>query len=1384
MPAYLTEPSLITEVRTLAARISKLEQSLGGSTFDTGSTGGGGGGISGDYVLRAGDTMTGSLTLLSSLSATSATFSGNVTIDGTLTTASGGFANDIDVVHLAGAETISGSKAFTAQQTFATGTYFDPDPGVTRAIKIGYGGIAVAGGVKTDDLIASNGITVTGGTIITTGLTASSAIVANGGLDIGNIVDLSRVTGTLASTNTGVGDKIGLYSNTYGVGVQTNRLVLFAPSTAGVSFRSASGTGNASSGSDVHTFLSNGNATHTGSLTIGTGLTLSAGSVTAPVGSINGSTLVKDTVTGVGSSSGTGVGHLAPLTVGTDNIANGAVTSPKLSLGAVASANVAIGTLRDTTTTMFRTATANTVDAAGQPVGGLTPGTGMTRSTDSTAFDGVAIMSGTATNGAVTTGPGYAGLQPGQYKVTFYLWSASTSSSDIVTLGVSGTGVTTYSEGVSGVELNSASKYVGYSIPLTITAATNSLNTTVTHNSGSWRWSHVTVEPRAGLVTNDVQTQYIRDLAITSAKVNDLSAAKLTAGIINVDDIFIGTGGHVYAGITTHPGATTARVELASGGLFAYDGTAQTFNLSSTGSLTLKGSITAGSTITGTTLTGTSGIAAGSGNAIFIAGSNGIQLGHATFGSAPFRVDMAGNLVATSATIQGSMTAGTISGVSITATNSIDGAAIIAGTIDASAVSISSRTFGPANTNYDVETAGATQQTPPGWHVWETTGTVSAYGRVADPTPRNQGYVYKINPAVSGGGSVATDAIPVTPGDSWEVSTQVYATVSTGPVYFRVNFGADPTFTSTQLISTVPTDAIVTNGNGPVYQPGYVGIANNMSIPASWTLLRGWIKVPAGATHMRVSAHAWSNTVGWTAYFDDLKAQQRVGGTEIVNGTITTSMINTTGLSGTVIQTNTLSADSITASRLNTSSYILVGGGGTVGSPTGPYGIIDGRTLTAGIRLYNSGGTNTISLDALTGSGKFTGTVDILGASTMQSTLSVTGTITGSGVIQGPTLQTASSGSRVVIDSTGIKGYATDGTTVNFRFDTSTGLATLQNATVSGSITANALSAGATITSPTISGGIINGTTFQTNSSGPRLVISTSPSGNNFLQLFNGLGSEDISFPARIASGSSDQRLFLSSGRTTSTSQEATMVLAVTSGGGKSVEFSVSNAYVSGGGNLSVDGTITTYSSVNAPYGSISGNGVYDAGYRVYSPANPPPTGSGGIFIGNSYLYNGGDYPIYLRTSGDTNHMLRYGLVGRDGPDLRGYSHVGMQVVTYSTFADAMRVDGSGNMYVGGSGLFNQSTIKVKKNIADIDSSHNGLKVIKKLRPKIYKRTDVEDNQIHVGLIAEEVVQQTPELVMLDDDGAPIAVNYTGFTTYLIHAVQELAQQVELLKNK
>ena len=79
---------------------------------------------------------------------------------------------------------------------------------------------------------------------------------------------------------------------------------------------------------------------------------------------------------------------------------------------------------------------------------------------------------------------------------------------------------------------------------------------------------------------------------------------------------------------------------------------------SATNSLTFDGTslnIVGGGTFTGALSGGT--ISIGSGNSIFKADTNGIYLGNATFGSAPFRVTNAGALTATNASITGAITA-------------------------------------------------------------------------------------------------------------------------------------------------------------------------------------------------------------------------------------------------------------------------------------------------------------------------------------------------------------------------------------------------------------------------------------------------------------------------------------------------------------------------------------------------------------------------------------------------------------------------------------------------------------------------------------------------------------------------------------------------------
>ena len=189
--------------------------------------------------------------------------------------------------------------------------------------------------------------------------------------------------------------------------------------------------------------------------------------------------------------------------------------------------------------------------------------------------------------------------------------------------------------------------------------------------------------------------------------VENLNASEITVGEINInrlpsavvftseltDGSTVIDGSNIQTGeITLTSGDGTNNLAHIKGGKTSYEDTSNEgffmgFNASNhpafnigTGTdflkydqsngLTLRGTLTAGDITSGGTLSGVN-MEIGSSNSIFKATSSGIQLGHATFSSAPFRVTPAGALTATNATITGSVTStsGTIGGFTLGSTS-------------------------------------------------------------------------------------------------------------------------------------------------------------------------------------------------------------------------------------------------------------------------------------------------------------------------------------------------------------------------------------------------------------------------------------------------------------------------------------------------------------------------------------------------------------------------------------------------------------------------------------------------------------------------------------------------------------------------------------------
>ena len=90
------------------------------------------------------------------------------------------------------------------------------------------------------------------------------------------------------------------------------------------------------------------------------------------------------------------------------------------------------------------------------------------------------------------------------------------------------------------------------------------------------------------------------------------------------------------------------------------------------------------------------------------------------------------------------------------------------------------------------------------------------------------------------------------------------------------------------------------------------------------------------------------------------------------------------------------------------------------------------------------------------------------------------------------------------------------------------------------------------------------------------------------------------------------------------------------------------------------------------------------------------------------------------------------------------------------------------------------SSITLKENINPIE---NALNCILQLNGVTYDRKDGTTKK-EAGLIAEDVFKTLPNLVSLNKGGSPESISYTKLTAYLIEAIKELKNELDLLKGK
>ena len=201
-----------------------------------------------------------------------------------------------------------------------------------------------------------------------------------------------------------------------------------------------------------------------------------------------------------------------------------------------------------------------------------------------------------------------------------------------------------------------------------------------------------------------------------------------------------------------------------------------------------------------------------------------------------------------------------------------------------------------------------------------------------------------------------------------------------------------------------------------------------------------------------------------------------------------------------------------------------------------------------------------------------------------------------------------------------------------------------------------------------------------------------------------------------------------------------------------------------------------------------------NVGIGNFSAADPSyklhVKGSAGI-EGNLLLNNGGYGWIYAN---DTNHSIimrgdrngtaadytNYYQYGGSIASGKGHKFWTGGVLASQTLRFHIADDytyNTGNMTIGGT-LTENSSIRYKK---DIENITYGLDKVLQLRGVTYVKK--ENNVKEMGVIAEEIAEILPDVVLYDSEGKPDSVSYGRITAVLIEAIKDLKKELNELKN-
>jgi hypothetical protein len=223
-------------------------------------------------------------------------------------------------------------------------------------------------------------------------------------------------------------------------------------------------------------------------------------------------------------------------------------------------------------------------------------------------------------------------------------------------------------------------------------------------------------------------------------------------------------------------------------------------------------------------------------------------------------------------------------------------------------------------------------------------------------------------------------------------------------------------------------------------------------------------------------------------------------------------------------------------------------------------------------------------------------------------------------------------------------------------------------------------------------------------------------------------------------------------------------------------------------------GSDNTASGYQSLYNNTSGDYNTANGYASLFSTT---TGAVNVGIGSFALYSNnsgtsnigiGNWAGYYNPAGASNNIDigSYGWTSDDGVIRIG--SLGAQTAFYAAGINGAAISGPVPVYINSNGQLGtiNSSIRFKEDVRDMAAASDGLM---RLRPVTYRYKEPYadgSKPIDYGLIAEEVAEVYPDLVVKDVDGQIQTVQYQKLTPMLLNEVQKehklLEQQAETIQ--